>query len=50
MYNVHKYIGATAFDVSIPSTVRLNFSHQYDPIAAKESQENTKKFLDKLLK
>jgi dienelactone hydrolase len=51
MYEVHKYIGAThAFDVSIPSTVRLNFLHQYDPVVAKDSQENTKKFLDKLLK
>lgn len=51
MYDVHKYVGAThAFDVSIPGTVRLTFSHQYDPNAAKESQENTKKFLDKILK
>jgi dienelactone hydrolase len=51
LYDVYKYAGAThAFDVSIPSTVRLNFSHQYDPNTSKDSQENTKKFLDKLLK
>jgi len=51
LYDVHRYQDAThAFDVWIPSTVRLNFLHQYDPVVAKDSQENTKKFLDKLLK
>ena len=51
LYDVHKYLGAThAFDVSIPSSVSLNFLHRYDPSVAKESQEKTRKFLDKLLK
>ena len=50
LYDVHKYLEAThAFDVSIPSSVRLTFLHQYDPNIAKVSQENTKKFLDTLL-
>ena len=51
LYEVHRYKDAThAFDVSIPSSMKLSFSHHYDLDIAEQSRKKTRDFLDKHLK